>query len=84
MSPKVDVKNIWKGFYHPSSKQPKIIKVPPLHYIAISGEGAPGADDFQDTFPALYGVAFTLKFMFKGKRPPKGWSDWKMTPPEAL
>ena len=82
---KIDFNKKLKDFYKPSGKVPAIIKVPEMQYLEIRGEGFPDKhSDFQETFPALYSVAYTLKFLFKGKRAPKGWKDWTMTPPEAL
>jgi len=60
-------------------KTPVIIDVGAGRYLAIDGQGEPGAGEFQAKLKALYGVAYTLKFMSK-----KAGRDYKVTPLEGL
>lgn len=42
-------------------RKAKIFQLPSLHYLAITGVGAPGGDAFVDAVGALYGIAYTIK-----------------------
>ncbi len=77
---KVDLKKELKELYFPSAKEVAMIDVPEMSFLAIDGIGNPNTSgDFQDSFQALYGVAYTLKFELK-----KDESDFAVMPLEAL
>jgi hypothetical protein len=44
-----------------------IRRVPPTRYLAISGSGRPGGEEFQEKVAVLYGVAYTIKFAEKAQ-----------------
>jgi hypothetical protein len=67
---KLDLRQQYKSLYNPPSKQVVLVDVPPLQFAMVDGRIAPGASvgdsaDFQEALSALYGISFTLKFMFK-------------------
>ena len=63
---KIDFKKTLKEFYGPSVKAPVLVTVPKLHYLMIDGKGDPNtALEYQQAIEALYGLAYTLKFMLK-------------------
>jgi hypothetical protein len=48
---------------------PQLVTVGAAHYLAVTGRGRPGGDEFQAKLGALFGVAFTIKMTrkFAGK-----------------
>src|SRR5262245_29932136 len=50
-------------------KRPAFVTVGPASYLAITGAGEPGGDEFTTAVGALYAVAFTIKMAkkFAGK-----------------
>ncbi len=70
---KLDLKKELKYLYLPSAKKVEILKVPPLQFAMIDGaiekEAEPGSSPkFQETMQAMYGIAYTLKFMLKKRK----------------
>jgi len=69
----LDLKKQLKPLYFPSAKKPEIIQIPPMHFAAIDGAiekgEAPGTSPaFAERMQALYGIAYTLKFMLKKRK----------------
>lgn len=67
---KLDLKKQLKWLYNPSAKKVELVDVPPFNFVMIDGaiepDKAPGTSpDFQEAMQALYGAAYTLKFMAK-------------------
>lgn len=63
---KIDLWSEHKEIFSPSARQPQLVKVPPLTYLRVDGEGDPNtAPAFRQAIGALYGLAFTLKFSLK-------------------
>jgi len=67
---KLDLKKEFKHLYNPSAKTPQLVDVPRLSFLRISGAIEPGQAPggsplFQENMQALYGAAYTLKFMLK-------------------
>lgn len=63
---KIDLKKDLKGLYSASVKEPVLVDVPPANFLMIDGQGDPNhAPEFQQVVEALYGLAYTLKFMLK-------------------
>jgi hypothetical protein len=61
----LDLKKELKKLYT-ASASPILIEVPPLPYLMIDGAGDPNtAPVYQQALSALYGMAYTLKFMLK-------------------
>ena len=66
----LDLKKVYKSLYKPSAKKPVLVDVPPLNFLMIDGAIEPGQGPgtsplFEENMTALYGAAYTLKFMFK-------------------
>jgi hypothetical protein len=66
----LDLKKQYKTLYAPSAKKPELVDVPTLQFIMIDGAieptQAPGTSPiFQENTQAMYGAAYTLKFMLK-------------------
>lgn len=56
-----------------------------MQYLMFDGKGRPEDNpDFQRAMQALYGVAYTIKFMPKVGDTPPGYQDFKVPPPEGL
>ena len=57
-----DFKKAYKEFYLPP-KNPEIIQIPEMNFIAVSGQGDPNDADgeYAQAIGLLYGVAMTLK-----------------------
>lgn len=67
---KLDLRKQYKQLYTPSAKQPEIVDVPALNFLRIDGAIEPGqgpgaSPGFERAMQALYGAAYTLKFMLK-------------------
>ena len=62
--PKLDLYKTHKDEYA-TPKQPVLLPTKPAHYLAISGQGAPGGDSFTARIGALYAIAFTVKMTRK-------------------
>lgn len=66
----LELKKVLKPFYAPSAKKVELVDVPRFNFIMIDGAIEPGQGPgtsplFQENLGALYGAAYTLKFMFK-------------------
>ncbi len=69
----LDLKKDLKYLYMPSAKKVEILQVPPLQFAMINGAIEKGQEPgispkFQEATQALYGIAYTLKFMFKKRK----------------
>ncbi len=69
----LDLKKTLKAYYQPSPKQPEIIQVPRFQFAMLDGAIEPGvmpgdSPAFQEAVAALYGIAYTLKFMLKQRK----------------
>jgi hypothetical protein len=67
---KLDLRKDLKAFYNPSAKKPEIVDIPRFQFVMIDGQieagKAPGTSaGFQEAMQAMYGAAYTLKFMSK-------------------
>lgn len=61
---KVDLYKEFKSEYV-TPKEPVFVVVGPARYLSITGQGAPGGEQFRSHISALYSVAFTLKMAEK-------------------
>lgn len=67
--------------YHPSVKEVAIVEVPDMAFLMVDGAGDPNhSHDYQQAIEALYGVAYTLKFLLKREQR----IDYVMMPLEGL
>ncbi|KAA3656255.1 MAG: hypothetical protein DWQ10_15790 [Calditrichaeota bacterium] len=79
---KIDFKKQLKHLYTPSKKHISEVDVPAMQYLMVDGVGDPNSSqEFQDAVEALYGMAYTLKFMCK--EPPIS-KDFVVPPLEGL
>jgi hypothetical protein len=67
---KLDLRKQYKHLYAPSPKKVEVIDVPALNFVMIdgqieAGQGPGTSPGFQEAVGALYGAAYTLKFMSK-------------------
>lgn len=62
---KIDLKKLYKGLFAARSK-PMLVEVPPLSYLMVDGHGDPNDNPLcEHGVAALYGLAYTLKFMLR-------------------
>ena len=67
---KLDLRKQFKHLYLPSAKKVEVVEVPEFQFAMVDGEIEPGQSPgtspfFQQAMMALYGIAYTLKFMSK-------------------
>lgn len=67
---KLDLRKDLKYLYAPSAKKVEVVDVPAFNFVMIDGAIEPGQGPgtsplFQENMQALYGAAYTLKFMAK-------------------
>ena len=63
---KLDMRKELKKYYT-AKKKPEIIDVPPGKFLAITGRGEPGGEEYTAALQALYGLSYTLKFSCKAE-----------------
>ena len=66
----LDLKKDLHAYYKPSAKKVAVIQVPRFNFLMVDGAIEPGmapgtSPQFEENMGALYGLAYTLKFMFK-------------------
>jgi hypothetical protein len=66
----LDLKKDLKAYYQPLAKKVEFIEVPRFNFLMIDGAIEPGMEPgnsplFQENTEAIYGAAYTLKFMLK-------------------
>lgn len=84
---KLDLRKELKPFYAPSAKKVELITVPAFSFVMIDGaiepDASPGTSPlFQQVMQAMYGMAYTLKFMFKKRT--EDPLDYPVMPLEGL
>jgi len=67
---KLDLRKELKHLYNPSARRVEVVDVPRFNFVMIDGVIEPGhgpgsSPGFQEAMQALYGAAYTLKFMSK-------------------
>lgn len=80
-----DYKKEYKEFYMPK-KQPGIVEVPPMNYIAVRGKGNPNEEgsEYKESIGLLYAIAFTIKMSKMGSRQIEGYFDYVVPPLEGF
>jgi len=63
-SKKIDLFKQYKTEYKATQK-PQLVECGPATYLTISGQSAPGSDQYTDKIGALYSMAFTIKMTRK-------------------
>lgn len=66
----LDLKKQYKNLYQPSAKKIEIVQVPNLKFVMADGYIEKGSEpgkspSFAEAAMAIYGLSYTLKFMFK-------------------
>ncbi len=61
---KLDLAKLHRADYV-APRQPVVLTIKPTRYLAISGQGAPGGDEFSARIGALYAMAYTIKMTRK-------------------
>jgi hypothetical protein len=63
---KLDLKKQWRNLYQPPTGGITFVRVPPLTYLMVDGEGDPNKSKaFEQAVEALYSLSYTLKFSLK-------------------
>lgn len=63
---KIDFKRELKNEYTASQKEPKLVEMPKLRYLALQGTGNPSTSlMYQEAIETLYAIAYTIKFRIK-------------------
>jgi hypothetical protein len=58
----------WNALVLKVPREPVLVTVPTMKYLAADGKGDPAiSPDFRDAVGALYGLAYTMKFMLKAR-----------------
>lgn len=80
-----DFKKEYKEFYMPK-KNPEIVTIPTMNYIAVRGEGNPNEKDgaYQQAISILYAVAYTIKMSYKGSHKIEGFFEYVVPPLEGF
>lgn len=80
-----DYKKEYKEFYLPK-KQPQIVNIPSMNYIAVRGEGDPNIEGgaYKQAISILYSLAFTLKMSYKGTHQIEGYFEYVVPPLEGF
>lgn len=84
---KLDLKRDLKQYYAPSARQVELVDVPQFNFITLRGAIESGYEPgnspaFQQATEALYGLAYSLKFMSKQR--PENPIDYPVMPLEGL
>jgi hypothetical protein len=85
---KLDLKKTLKPWFQPRRNRVELVDVPEFNYLMLDGRIEPGTESvgkspaFQEAFQAVYGVAFTLKFMSKLRD--RNPIDYPVMAPEGL
>jgi len=80
-----DYKKEYKEFYMPP-KQPVIIEIPKMNFIAVPGKGDPNVEDgeYGKAMNLLYGIAYTLKMSYKSNYKINGFFEYVVPPLEGF
>jgi hypothetical protein len=83
----LDLRKQFKSLYQPSAKAPELVNVPDLLFLMVDGRIGKGetpgiSPAFQQAIQALYGAAYTLKFMSKQRK--TGAVDYPVMALEAI
>jgi hypothetical protein len=69
----LDLRKDLKHLYSPSAKKVELVNIPCYPFLMIDGRIEPGMEpgnspEFEDVMQAIYGAAYTLKFMLKKRK----------------
>lgn len=80
---KLDYKKAYKELYLPKTA-PSLIEVPKMTFIAASGKGAPGSEEYVRSIEILYGLSYAIKMSKLGGAAPDGYFEYVVPPLEGL
>jgi hypothetical protein len=80
---KIEYKKAYKELYLPKSS-PAIIKVPPINFVMIDGQGDPNNEEFSIVIGALYSFSYSVKMSYKSKNVPEGYYQYTVFPLEGV
>lgn len=80
---KLEYRKEYKDLYVPK-KNPVIITVPSINFIAIDGNGDPNEEQFALATAALYGFSYAVKMSYKSDNVPTGYYDYTVFPLEGV
>jgi len=83
MADKLDYKKTNPELYNPKG-EPSLIKVPPMQFIAIEGQGDPNGEAFTQAVEVLYGLSYAIKMSPKKGRTPENYFEYVVPPLEGL
>lgn len=80
-----DYKKEYKDIYAPS-RQPTLITMDPISYVAVRGQGNPNQEDgaYQRAMELLYGVSFSIKMAPKAGHEIDGYFAYVVPPLEGF
>ena len=80
-----DYKKEYKEFYLPK-RQPGLVEVPPLQFLAVRGQGDPNQPDgaYKQAIALLYAAAYAIKMSKMGDYRMEGYFDFVVPPLEGL
>ncbi|MCR5090555.1 MAG: GyrI-like domain-containing protein [Oscillospiraceae bacterium] len=80
-----DFKKEYRELYMPKNK-PCIVRVPPMNYIAVHGQGDPNWEDgeYRKAIELLYGIAYTIRMSGRGEHRIDGFFDYVVPPLEGF
>ena len=85
MSEVMDYRKEYKDLYLPK-KEPSLIKIPEMNFVAVNGQGSPNEPDgeYQKAVEVLYNIQYAIKMSKKGESTPDGYFDYVVPPLEGL
>ena len=78
-----DYKKEYKDLYAPGQK-PVAIEVPPMDFIMVDGQGAPGGREYVQAVEVLYALSYAIKMSKMSGRQPEGYFEYVVPPLEGL
>lgn len=80
-----DYKKEFKEFYLPPRK-PTLVDVPPMHYVAVRGQGDPNEEGgaYQQALQLLYALSYTIKMSPKSGEHIPGYFAYVVPPLEGF
>lgn len=81
---KFEIDKIFPSLYTASPTRPKIVEVPSMRTLAISGEGEISGPRYHDSITALYAVAYALKKLTNEGMSIEGYLNFNIPALECL
>lgn len=81
---KFDITNLYPKIYEAKKGVYRLVEVPLLRIMALSGEGDMLGPKFRESVSALYNIAYSIKFLPKNGDKPEGYLDFTVPTLEIL